>query len=59
METTEGVTSATYYFLVDDGSEAHTIASTEALSPQEALARLQPWYEPYRFTGLRNFQEDS
>jgi hypothetical protein len=34
------------------------IASTEADSPNEACALLQPLYEPYRLLWLPDYQED-
>ena len=48
----------TYDFLVDDPSDEIVIASTEAETPKEAFALLQPWYEPYSLLWLPDYQED-
>jgi hypothetical protein len=48
----------TYDFLVDDPSDAIVIASTEADSPKEACALLQPLYEPHSLLWLPDDQED-
>lgn len=48
----------TYYFLVNDHSDEHTIASTEANSPEEALSLLWPLYKPYSLTWLRHHTEE-
>ena len=46
----------TYDFLVDEPSDEVVIASTEADSPKEAFALLQPWYEPYSLLWLPDDQ---
>jgi hypothetical protein len=48
----------TYDFLVDDPSDEIVIASTEADSPKEAFALLQPLYEPYCLLWLPDYKED-
>ena len=48
----------TYYFLVDDPSDEIVIASTEADSPKEAFALVQPSYEPYSLLWLPDYTED-
>ena len=48
----------TYYFLVNDPSDEIVIASTEAETPKEALARLRPFYEPYSLLWLPDYKED-
>ena len=48
----------TYCFLVDDLSDEIVIASIEADSPKEAVARLQPLYEPYSLLWLPDYKED-
>jgi hypothetical protein len=48
----------TYDFFVDDPTNEIVIASTEADSPNEACALLQPLYEPYRLLWLPDYQED-
>ena len=47
----------TYDFLVDDPSDEIVIASTEAETPKEALALLQPFYEPHSLLWLPDDQE--
>jgi hypothetical protein len=48
----------TYSFLVDDLSDEIVIASIEADSRKEAVARLQPLYEPYSLLWLPDYKED-
>lgn len=48
----------TYYFLVNEPADEVVIASTEADSPTEAFALLQPVYEPYSSLWLPDYQED-
>jgi hypothetical protein len=48
----------TSYFLVDDPSDEIVIASIGADAPKEAVALLQPLYEPYRLLWLPDYKED-
>jgi hypothetical protein len=48
----------TYYFLVHDPSNEVVIASIEADSPKEAVALLQPLYEPYSLLWLPDYKEN-
>ena len=58
MAAATGGVMNTDYFLVDDPSDEIVIATTEADSPKEAFARLQPLYEPYRLLWLPDYTED-